>query len=68
MPKTNVEASWENILAKKTRKPQLIDSKPTFKSTSERYKKKFLIRNLIKIEDKIRVAKAIEKNNKVEEI
>jgi hypothetical protein len=66
--KTIVEPSYGMTSAKKTRKPHPIDNKPTFKSTSEIYKNKFLILSRIKIEDKIKVVKAIEKNNNVGEI
>jgi hypothetical protein len=67
--KTIVEPSvHENLSARKTRKPQLIDNRPTFRRTSERYMKSSAILNLTKTEDMIREEKAIEKKSNIEEI
>ena len=68
MVKTIAEPPYTKTFAKKTRKPHPIDNKPTFNNTSERYKKKFLILSRTKIDDKIKVVKAMEKNNNVGEI
>jgi hypothetical protein len=67
--KTIVEPSLhENLLTKKMRKPQLIERRPTFSNTSERYMMNCMNLNLMKIEDKTKDEKAIEKKNNVEEI
>jgi len=50
------------------RKPQPTERRPTFSNTSERYMRNCTNLNLMKIEDKIRDEKAMEKKNNVEEI
>jgi hypothetical protein len=65
---TVAEPASKKTFEKKTRNPHPIDNKPTFNNTSERYKKKFLILSRIKIEDRIKAVKAIEKNNNIGEI
>lgn len=50
------------------RKPQPIERRPTFSNMSERYMKNCMNLNLMRIEDKTRDEKAMEKKNNVEEI
>jgi len=66
--KDTVEPSYkEKTLAKKARNPQPMDSRPRFKSTSERYKRRFRNLNLTRTKDKTKTAKAVEKNTKIVE-